>query len=102
MKNPPANPRHTGSIPGSGRFSGGGNGESTPVFLPGKSHGQRSLMGYNSWGCKESDMTEVHDTHTCFPAMIGDIRAHKPNLFTNLLSFNAENSFKAFFKDLFQ
>ena len=27
-------------------------------FLPGKSHGQRSLAGYSSWGHKESDMTE--------------------------------------------
>ena len=25
----------------------------TPVFLPGKSHGQRSLVGYSPWGCKE-------------------------------------------------
>ena len=24
----------------------------TPVFLPGKSHGQRSLVGYSAWGCK--------------------------------------------------
>ena len=30
----------------------------TPVFLPGKSHGQRSLVGYSSWGLKELDMTE--------------------------------------------
>ena len=30
----------------------------TPVLLPGKSHGQRSLVGYSSWGHKESDMTE--------------------------------------------
>ena len=30
----------------------------TPVFLPGKSHGQRSLVGYSPWGCKESDTTE--------------------------------------------
>ena len=30
----------------------------TPVFLPGKSQGQRSLVGYGPWGCKESDMTE--------------------------------------------
>ena len=30
----------------------------TPVFMPGKSHGPRSLVGYNPWGCKESDMTE--------------------------------------------
>ena len=33
----------------------------TPVFLPGKYHGQRSLMGYSPWGCKEWDRTEyVH------------------------------------------
>ena len=31
----------------------------TPVFLPGESHGQRSLAGYSPWGCKESDTTEV-------------------------------------------
>ena len=29
----------------------------TPVFLPGKSLGQRSLVAYSPWGCKESDMT---------------------------------------------
>ena len=27
----------------------------TPVFVPGESHGQRSLVGYSPWGCKESD-----------------------------------------------
>ena len=32
---------------------------STPVFLLGESHVQRSLAGYSSWGCKESDATEV-------------------------------------------
>ena len=30
----------------------------TPVFLPGKFHGQRSLVDYSLWGCKELDMTE--------------------------------------------
>ena len=29
-----------------------------PVFLPEESHGQRSLVGYSSWGHKEWDMTE--------------------------------------------
>ena len=29
----------------------------TPVFLPWKSHGQRSLVGYSLWGLKELDMT---------------------------------------------
>ena len=33
----------------------------TPVFLPGKSHRQRSLVGYSLWGHKQSDATE----HTC-------------------------------------
>ena len=30
----------------------------TPVFLPGKSHGLRILVGYSPWGRKESDTTE--------------------------------------------
>ena len=36
----------------------------TPVFLPGESHGQRSLAGNNPWGCKESDTTEQLSKHT--------------------------------------
>ena len=35
----------------------------TPVFLPGESHGWRSLVGYSSRGRKESDMTEQHHFH---------------------------------------
>ena len=31
----------------------------TPVFLPGESHGQRSLVGYSPWGQKELGMTEA-------------------------------------------
>ena len=30
----------------------------TPVFLPGESHGQRSVAGYSPWDRKDSDMTE--------------------------------------------
>ena len=30
----------------------------TPVLLPGKSHGRRSVVGYSPWGSKESDTTE--------------------------------------------
>ena len=36
----------------------------TPVFLPGESHGQRSLVDYSPWGCKESDTTEVTEHST--------------------------------------
>ena len=59
VKNSPANAgdiRDMGSIPGSGRSPGEGNGN--PVFLPGESHGQRRLAGYSPWGHKELDMTE--------------------------------------------
>ena len=48
-----------GSVPGSGRSPGEGNGWlPTPVFLPGELHGQRSLAGYSPRGRKESDMAE--------------------------------------------
>jgi len=33
-------------------------GHPTPVLLPGKSHGQRSLVGCSPWGCEESDTTD--------------------------------------------
>ena len=35
-----------------------GNGNPTPVFLPGESHGQKSLVGYSPRGRKELDTTE--------------------------------------------
>ena len=39
------------------------NGENTPVLLPGKSHGWRSLVGCGPWGREESDTTEQLDFH---------------------------------------
>ena len=56
VKNPPVSAGIVGSIPGSGRFPKA-KWQRTPVFLPGKLHGQRSLVGYNPWGCKDMDMT---------------------------------------------
>ena len=47
-----------GSIPGSERSPGEGNGNPIPVFLRRKSHGWRSLIGYSPWSWKESDLTE--------------------------------------------
>ena len=38
-------------------------GQPTPLFLPGESHEQRSLVGYSPQGCKESDTTEQLNTH---------------------------------------
>ena len=59
-----------GSIPGLGRSLGEGNDNPSiglfPVFLPGKSHGQRSLVGHSPRGHKESDMTERLHFHFHF------------------------------------
>ena len=52
VENLPTSAGDKGSIPGSGRSPGEGNGKPTPVFLPGKSHGQRSQVGYRPWGGK--------------------------------------------------
>jgi len=47
---------YSGLIPGLGR-SPDEQWQPIPVFLPEKFHGQRSLVGYRPWGCKEVDMT---------------------------------------------
>ena len=44
VKNLLANSEDSGSIPGSGRSPGEGNGNPFQYFLPGTSHGQRSLV----------------------------------------------------------
>ena len=57
VKKLPANAGDESLIPGSGRSPGGEKWQPIAVFLPGKSHGQRSLAGYSPWGPKESDRT---------------------------------------------
>ena len=49
---------YLGSIPGLGRFPGGGHGNPLQYPWLENSHGQRSLVGYSLWDCKESDMTK--------------------------------------------
>ena len=46
----------------------------TPLFLPGESHGQRSLAGYSPWGHKESDTTE--QLHFHFYALEKEMATH--------------------------
>ena len=72
VKNPPANAGDTGDsfepwirkIPWKRKW------QPAPVFLPGKSHGQQTLVGYSPWGRKELDMTTVtehtKEKPTCF------------------------------------
>ena len=67
VKNLPPNAgdtRDTGSIPGSGRSPGVGNGSPLQYFCLGKPHGQRSLVGYSPRHCKESDTPEWLSTYT--------------------------------------
>ena len=57
VKNPPAK-RDSRFDPWVRKISWSRKWQPTPVFLPGEAHGQRSLVCYSPWGCKESDMTE--------------------------------------------
>ena len=66
VKNPPAttgDTKEVGWIPGLGRFPEGRN--ATPVFLPGKFQGQRSLLGYSPWPTKSRTRlsTSIHSFH---------------------------------------
>ena len=58
VKNLPANAGATGFDPGFGKIPWRRAWQPTPVFLPGKAHGQRSLAGYSPWVCKALDVTE--------------------------------------------
>ena len=73
VKNLPA-PRRAGFNPWAGKIPWKRAQQPTPVFLPGESHGQRSLVGYRPWSRKDSDATEqltlsfsfsfsLHDQH---------------------------------------
>ena len=68
VKNPPANAGDTDSVPNrAGRIPWRRKWQPTSVFLPGKHHEKRSLVGYRPCGRKESDMTERLSTVHCFP-----------------------------------
>ena len=62
VKNPPANVADLGSIPGFGRFPGGGLGKPIQYSCLENTHGQRSLAGYSPYGHKELDMAERLNT----------------------------------------
>ena len=53
----PANAGDRDSIPWVGKIRGRRKWQPTPVFLPGKSHGQRSLASYSPWDCKRVGVT---------------------------------------------
>ena len=62
-----------GPIPELGKIPWRRKWHPTPVFLPGKSYGWRSLAGYSPWGHKQSNTTErlayLLGSHTSSPSM---------------------------------
>ena len=62
-----------------------------PVFWPGKSHGQRSLLGYSPWGRKELDMSEQLNNSKILMKLIFNLlikyNQHYWNYFAFLLYF---------------
>ena len=77
VKKPPANEGDCGFDPWVGKTPQRRKQQPTPVFLPGKSHGQRSLAGYSPWGRKRAghDLATkltrsplVHSPRTPWPA----------------------------------
>ena len=60
VKNPPAyagDARDLGSIPGTGTFLWNRKWQPAPVFLSKKARGQRSLAGYSSWSCSQTQLS---------------------------------------------
>ena len=58
IKNLPANVGDSGFDPWLKKVPWGRKWQHAPVFLPGEAHGQKTLVGYSSWGYKESETTE--------------------------------------------
>ena len=80
----------------------------TPVLLPGKSHGQRSLVDCSPWGCKEPDMTEPLSTSsknslslmpvpTCVLQNFNPLKVSSSNLWKSLTVFPYSDSPLLFF-----
>ena len=65
----------------------------TPVFLPGESHGQRSLMGYSLWGLRVghnwSDLAHI-DWHAC--SLSSRRKSHSPGSSNPQMTFNSSAS----------
>ena len=89
VKNPPANTdrcKRYGFDSWIGKISRRGAQQPTPVFFPGESHGQRSLVGYGPCSHKELDTTE--QLNTCLCNIKTDVLKLKPlvNLTGTLMS----------------
>ena len=62
--------QETGFNPRVRKIPGRRKWQTTPVFLPGETHGQRSLAGYSPWGLKEIDTTQRLTTRAKFSMLL--------------------------------
>ena len=88
LKNPPAIQETWVSIPGP-RSPWRKAWQPTPVFLPGESHGLRSLVGYRPSGHKGSDMTEVTERSTAHSTCTGCRRLNPKSIHFSFFLFSA-------------
>ena len=93
VKNLSANAQNAGSIPGSGRSPGGGNGNPLQYSclefsVRGEIHGQRSWMGYSPWSHKELDRTEQLTQQQQPVITTNDLTAN-----SNMLGWGEEGNF---------
>ena len=74
--------------------------QSTPVYLPGKSYGHRSLAGYSQWGHKELNTTEQLNTHTRthIHSVLSMFKVRKPMLRYRFISLNAFSAYEGFIR----
>ena len=84
-----------GSISGLGRSPGEGNGNPLQYSCLENPHGQRSLVGYSPWGCKESDTTERLSTalYRYYKIKIKKAAVPLPTSFPNPSPFFRGNTF---------
>ena len=82
VKEGACNAGDTGPIPGWGRSPAEGNGKTPPGFLPGESHGQRSLAGYSPRGHIERDTTEwlKSGIGSSVPVILASVMVKMPNI----------------------
>ena len=66
----------------------------TPVFLPGESHGQRSLVSYSPWGLKKLDMTELLSMHEVSRQSLGKKKQKEKSLVEQAASASPGGSLK--------
>ena len=81
-----------GSIPGSGKIPWRRQWQPTPVLLPGKSHGRRSLVSCSLWGHRESDTTERLHFHFNSLFVINIYSGSPGNWVFYLVGFDVDSS----------